>query len=107
MVKSGFFQASLIQIKNRFVFLERLGLYQTPDKKGWTPVVNPKLKNLIRASESDFVSKIACSSVEEYETFKELLAREEEQRWKQEKTLKSELLEVDSDEEDSDIELGH
>ncbi|KAJ6669247.1 hypothetical protein lerEdw1_008056 [Lerista edwardsae] len=107
MVKSGFFQASLAQIKNRFVFLERLGLYQVPDKNGQTQVVNPKLKSLIRASESDFVSKIACSSVEEYEIFKKLLTREEEQRWKQEKALKNELLGVDSDGEDSDVELEH
>ncbi|XP_066474844.1 transcription termination factor 4, mitochondrial [Tiliqua scincoides] len=107
MVKAGFFQASLTEIKNRFVFLERLGLYQTPDKKGQTQVVNPKMKSLIRASESDFVTKIACSSVEEYEIFRKLLAREVEQRWKQEEVLKSELLGVDSDGEDSDTELGH
>lgn len=101
MVKAGYFQASLTEIKNRFVFLERLGCYQT-DQKGQIQVV--KLKSIIRASESDFVTKIACSSVEEYKIFKKLLAREVEQ---QEEVLKNELLGVESDVEDSDIELGH
>lgn len=100
MVKAGYFQASLTEIKNRFVFLERLGCYQT-DQKGQIQVV--KLKSIIRASESDFVTKIACSSVEEYKIFKKLLAREVEQ---QEEVLKNELLGVESDVEDSDIELG-
>ncbi|XP_062988328.1 transcription termination factor 4, mitochondrial [Elgaria multicarinata webbii] len=104
IVKAGYFQASLAEIKNRVIFLERLGLYQTPDKKGQTQVVNPKLKGIIRASESDFVARIACSTVEEYKVFKELLAREEEQRWKEEVAMKSELSDLESDGEDSDPE---
>ncbi|XP_053160337.1 transcription termination factor 4, mitochondrial isoform X2 [Hemicordylus capensis] len=103
IVKAGYFQASLAEIKNRVIFLERLGLYQTPDKKGQTQIVNPKLKRIIRASESDFVTNIACSSIEEYEIFKQLLAREEEQRWKHE-ALKVELLDLESDGEESDTE---
>ncbi|XP_044288809.1 transcription termination factor 4, mitochondrial [Varanus komodoensis] len=104
IVKAGYFQAPLVEIKNRFIFLERLGLYQTPDKKGQTQVVNPKLKGIIRASESDFVATIACSSVEEYTIFKKLLAREEERRQKEEEVMKSELSDVESDEEESDEE---
>ncbi|XP_048361119.1 transcription termination factor 4, mitochondrial isoform X2 [Sphaerodactylus townsendi] len=103
IVNSAFFQKSLAEIKNRHIFLERLGLYQTPDKKGQTQIVNPKLKSLIRASETDFVTKIACSSVEEYEIFKKLLAREEEPEWNKDGTLKVELSDVESDEE-SDTE---
>ncbi|XP_060098081.1 transcription termination factor 4, mitochondrial [Heteronotia binoei] len=103
IVNSGYFQSSLAEIKNRSIFLERLGLYQTPDKKGQTQVMNPKLKTLIRASEIDFVTKIASSTIEEYEIFKKLLAREEEQKWNEDGTLKVELSDIESDEE-SDAE---
>ncbi|KAL8187699.1 UNVERIFIED_CONTAM: hypothetical protein K2H54_054137 [Gekko kuhli] len=99
IVNSGFFQTSLAEIKNRTIFLERLGLYQTPDKKGQTQIVNPKLKTLIRASETDFVTKIACSTIEEYEIFKKLLAREEQQKWNEDGTLEVELSDMESDEE--------
>ncbi|KAH0623979.1 hypothetical protein JD844_007212, partial [Phrynosoma platyrhinos] len=97
IVKSGFFQAKLSEIKNRFIFLERLGLYQTPDKKGQTQIVNPKLKSIIRASENDFVAKIACSTIEEYEIFKKLLAREEEQKWEKEEAVKNEESDLEND----------
>lgn len=100
IVKSGFFQVSMAEVKNRHIFLERLGLYQTPDKKGQTQVVNVKLKSIIRASKSDFVTKMACSSIEEYEIFKILLAREKEQ----EDTVKEDLSDAESDGERSDTE---
>ncbi|XP_034989099.2 transcription termination factor 4, mitochondrial [Zootoca vivipara] len=103
IVNSGFFQASLAEIKNRVIFLERLGLYQTPDKKGQTQVVNPKLKSIIRAAESDFIEKFACSSLEEYNIFKKLLAREEEQRRKEEEAAeKNDLSDSENDGEGSD-----
>ncbi|XP_060623930.2 transcription termination factor 4, mitochondrial [Anolis sagrei] len=104
ILNSGFFQASLTEIKNRFIFLERLGLYQTPDKKGQTLIVNPKLKGIIRASENDFVTRIACSTMEEYEVFKKLLVREEEQNWEKEEAMKNELLDLENDDEESDTE---
>uniref|UniRef100_A0A670JJJ2 Transcription termination factor 4, mitochondrial n=1 Tax=Podarcis muralis TaxID=64176 RepID=A0A670JJJ2_PODMU len=103
IVNSGLFQASLAEIKNRVIFLERLGLFQTPDKKGQTQVVNPKLKRIIRASESDFIEKMACSSLEEYNIFKKLLAREEERRQKEEEAAeKNDLSDSESDGEGSD-----
>ncbi|XP_065413139.1 transcription termination factor 4, mitochondrial isoform X2 [Chrysemys picta bellii] len=77
VVKSGLFRTPIAEVKNRHIFLERLGLYQTPDKKGQTQIVNPKLKEIIRVSEGDFLAKIAHSSLEEFEVFKKLLAREE------------------------------
>ncbi|XP_067395121.1 transcription termination factor 4, mitochondrial isoform X2 [Emydura macquarii macquarii] len=79
MVKSGLFRTPLAEIKNRHIFLERLGLYQTPDKKGQTQVVNPKLKEIIRVSQGDFLTQLAHSSLEEFTVFKKLLAREEEE----------------------------
>ncbi|XP_077786085.1 transcription termination factor 4, mitochondrial isoform X2 [Podarcis muralis] len=103
IVNSGLFQASLAEIKNRVIFLERLGLFQTPDKKGQTQVVNPKLKRIIRASESDFIEKMACSSLEEYNIFKKLLAREEERRQKEEEAAeKNDLSDSESDGEGPD-----
>lgn len=87
IVQSGFFQASLAEINNRINFLERLGRYQTPDKKGQTQIVNPKLKSILKTSEQDFVTEIACSSIEEYEVFKKLLADEEEERRQQEEAM--------------------
>ncbi|KAM6442710.1 transcription termination factor 4, mitochondrial [Liasis olivaceus] len=103
IVQSGFFQAPLAEINKRISFLERLGRYQTPDKKGQTQIVNPKLKRIIRASEQDFVTEIACSSIEEYEIFKKLLAHEEEQRRKQEEAME-ELSGSENDGEGSDSE---
>ncbi|XP_042311931.1 transcription termination factor 4, mitochondrial [Sceloporus undulatus] len=103
IVKSSFFQAKLTEIRNRFIFLERLGLYQTPDKKGQTQIVNPKLKNIIRASENDFVTKIAYSTIEEYEIFKKLLAREEEQKWEDEEAVKNERSDLENEDEGFDM----
>ncbi|XP_006893553.1 PREDICTED: mTERF domain-containing protein 2 [Elephantulus edwardii] len=79
VVKTGFLQYSLIRIKQRHIYLERLGRYQTPDKKGQTQTPNPLLKDIFRVSEADFLARTACSSAEEFEVFKKLLAREEEE----------------------------
>ncbi|XP_020641969.3 transcription termination factor 4, mitochondrial [Pogona vitticeps] len=104
ITNSCYFQVPLERIKNRVIFLERLGRYQTPDKKGQTQVVNPKLKALIRASEHDFVTKIAHSSVEEYEIFKKLLAREKEEEWLEEAGMQNEESDSENDAERSDSE---
>ncbi|XP_019398582.1 PREDICTED: transcription termination factor 4, mitochondrial [Crocodylus porosus] len=92
VVKSGFFQAPFAVIRSRHVFLERRGLYQTPDKKGQTQVINVKLKDIIRLSDKDFLAQVACASLEEYDVFKKLLAQEEEEE------------DRDSEDEDEDSE---
>lgn len=79
VVKTDFLQYSMTKTKERHVFLERLGRYQTPDKKGQTLVPNPLLRDILRVSEAEFLAKTACSSAEEFGVFKELLAREEEE----------------------------
>ncbi|EFB16583.1 hypothetical protein PANDA_012297, partial [Ailuropoda melanoleuca] len=79
VVRTDFLQYSITKIKQRHVFLERLGRYQTPDKKGQTQVPNPLLKDILRVSEAEFLARTACSSAEEFEVFKKLLAREEEE----------------------------
>ncbi|XP_006875292.1 PREDICTED: mTERF domain-containing protein 2 [Chrysochloris asiatica] len=79
VVRTDFLQYSLTKIKQRHMYLERLGRYQTPDKKGQTQLPNPFLKDIFRVSEAEFLAKTARSSVEEFEVFKKLLAREEEE----------------------------
>ncbi|XP_068939490.1 transcription termination factor 4, mitochondrial [Petaurus breviceps papuanus] len=77
LVKAKYFQYPMTKIKQRHIFLERLGLYQTPDKKGQTQICNPSLNSVLRVSEAEFLAKTAHSSWEEFEVFKQLLAREE------------------------------
>ncbi|KAM5271071.1 transcription termination factor 4, mitochondrial isoform 1-T1 [Hipposideros larvatus] len=79
VVRTDFLQYSITKTRQRHTFLERLGRYQTPDKKGQTQVPNPPLKDILRVSEAEFLARTACSSVEEFEVFKKLLAREEEE----------------------------
>ncbi|XP_069351822.1 transcription termination factor 4, mitochondrial [Eulemur rufifrons] len=79
IVRSEFLQYSMTKIKQRHVYLERLGRYQTPDKKGQTQIPNPLLKDILRVSEAEFLARTARSSVEEFEVFKKLLAREEDE----------------------------
>ncbi|XP_043849585.1 transcription termination factor 4, mitochondrial isoform X1 [Dromiciops gliroides] len=77
LVKTKYFQYSMTKIKERHIFLERLGLFQTPDKKGQTQVCNPPLNSMLRVPEAEFLAQTARSSSEEFEVFKKLLAREE------------------------------
>ncbi|XP_034377402.1 transcription termination factor 4, mitochondrial isoform X1 [Arvicanthis niloticus] len=79
IVRTDFLQYSITKIKQRHIYLERLGRYQTPDKKGQTQVPNPSLKNILRVSEAEFLARTACSSVEEFQVFKKLLDQEEEE----------------------------
>lgn len=80
VVRTDFLQYSITKIRQRHTFLERLGRYQTPDKKGQTQIPNPLVKDILRVSEAEFLSRTACSSTEEFEVFKKLLAREEEEK---------------------------
>ncbi|XP_070278692.1 transcription termination factor 4, mitochondrial isoform X1 [Myotis yumanensis] len=81
MVRTDFLQYSITKIRQRHTFLERLGRYQTPDKKGQTQIPNPLVKDILRVSEAEFLSRTACSTAEEFEVFKKLLAREEEEEY--------------------------
>lgn len=76
MVKSGLFRVSLEEVRCRHGFLERRGLYQTPDKKGQTRIVNPKLKDFLAVPEDTFLSKVAMATGEEFEVFRKLMDRE-------------------------------
>uniref|UniRef100_A0A8B9MCK0 Mitochondrial transcription termination factor 4 n=1 Tax=Accipiter nisus TaxID=211598 RepID=A0A8B9MCK0_9AVES len=90
MVKARLFRMPFAELRNRHIFLERRGLYQTP-YKGQTQTSNPKLKDILQLPEKDFLASLARSTPEEYEVFKKLLAQEEEE-------------EEEEDEEDEDEE---
>nr|XP_024646159.1 transcription termination factor 4, mitochondrial isoform X3 [Macaca nemestrina] len=102
IVKSEYLQYSLTKIKQRHIYLERLGRYQTPDKKGQTQIPNPLVKDIFRVSEAEFLARTACSSVEEFEVFKKLLAREEEESDSSTSDDKRASLDEDEDEDDED-----
>ncbi|XP_073437312.1 transcription termination factor 4, mitochondrial isoform X3 [Dendrobates tinctorius] len=93
IVSSQVFQTSFDEIRVRHQFLERLGRFQPPNKKRECPPSNPKLKEVIQLSEEDFLSKTARSSVEEFNTFRKILEREEQ--------------EGEQDKEDTDDELSN
>lgn len=103
IVRSEFLQYSMTKIKQRHVYLERLGRYQTPDKKGQTQVPNPLLKDILRVSEAEFLARTARSSVEEFEVFKKLLAREEDEE-SESGLSDDERARLGEDQEDEEIE---
>ncbi|KAM6062885.1 transcription termination factor 4, mitochondrial [Chlamydotis macqueenii] len=83
MVKARLFRMPFAELRNRHIFLERRGFYQTP-YKGQTQTSNPKLRDILQLPEKDFLASLARSTPEEYEVFKKLLAREEEEEEKEE-----------------------
>lgn len=82
MVKSKLFRFTLDEVRNRHSFLERRGLYQTPDKNGQTMIINPKLDSVLNSDEEAFL-KLANASAEEYDVFKRLVEREGQQQEQQ------------------------
>lgn len=103
MVKSRLFRFTLDEVRHRHCFLERRGLYQTPDKHGQTIIINPKLDSILNVDEDTFLTQVAKASAEEYDVFKRLMAREWQEQEQQQGSIK-----VDSDddveEEDEDEE---
>ncbi|XP_036278262.1 transcription termination factor 4, mitochondrial [Pipistrellus kuhlii] len=104
VVRTDFLQYSITKIRQRHTFLERLGRYQTPDKKGQTQIPNPLVKDILRVSEAEFLSRTACSSAEEFEVFKKLLAREEEEESESHMSGDESTSEKEEEEEDQDQE---
>lgn len=103
VVRTDFLQYPITKIRQRHTFLERLGRYQTPDKKGQTQIPNPLVKDILRVSEAEFLSRTACSSAEEFEVFKKLLAREEEEESESHMSGEEEEEEEDQDQEEEEL----
>uniref|UniRef100_A0A3Q3JRL1 Uncharacterized protein n=1 Tax=Monopterus albus TaxID=43700 RepID=A0A3Q3JRL1_MONAL len=99
MVKSRLFRFTLDEVRCRHCFLERRGLYQTPDKKGQTSIINPKLDSILKVDQDTYLVKVARASAEEYDVFQKLMARE----WQEEEQLQGSI-EADSDSDSDDEE---
>ncbi|XP_034559694.1 transcription termination factor 4, mitochondrial [Notolabrus celidotus] len=98
MVKSRLFRFPLDEVRCRHCFLERRGLYETPDKKGQTMIVNPRLESILNVSEDTFLTDVAMASAEEFDVFKRLLVRE----WHEEEVERTGSIEADSDDDDAE-----
>ncbi|XP_030631601.1 transcription termination factor 4, mitochondrial [Chanos chanos] len=108
MVKARLFRVSLEELRCRHCFLERRGLYQTPDKKGQTLILNPKLKDVLCVSEETFLSQVAKATQEELDVFWKLTVREmaeEVEEGREEEPSSDE--EEDDEEKEEDDEKKH
>lgn len=97
MVKCRLFRFTLDEVQNRHCFLERRGLYETPDKKGQSTIVNPKFSSILSVDQDTFLTQVAMASSEEYDVFQRLMSRE----W-QEEDLQGDF-EPSSDDEEEEI----
>lgn len=104
MTKSKLFRFTLDKVRHRHCFLERRGLYQTPDKNGQTHIINPKLDIVLNTDEDTFLAQVAKASAEEYDVFKKLMAREWQEQEKQYSTAEAGSDDYDDEEEDEDDE---
>ncbi|KAG7263957.1 hypothetical protein CRUP_024291 [Coryphaenoides rupestris] len=79
IVRHKLFRYTLEEVRQRHCFLERRGLYQTPDKKGQTFIENPKLSQT-------YLAHIALATAEEYDIFGKMMEREwqeEDEEWRE------------------------
>ncbi|KAM9845096.1 transcription termination factor 4, mitochondrial [Aulostomus maculatus] len=104
IVKSRLFRVSLAELRCRHSFLERRGLFQTPDKKGQTFIINPSLNSLINAGQDTFLRDVAMASAEEYDVFQRLIARECREDDQQQQYSDSDVESDDDDDDDDDEE---
>lgn len=102
MVKSRLFRFTLDEVRHRHSFLERRGLYQTPDKKGQTIIINPKLDSILNIDQDTFLTHVAMASAEEYDVFKRLMAREWQEQEQQQGGIKANSDAEEEDEEDEE-----
>uniref|UniRef100_A0A8C4ZF69 Mitochondrial transcription termination factor 4 n=1 Tax=Gadus morhua TaxID=8049 RepID=A0A8C4ZF69_GADMO len=87
MVKSKLFRFSLEEVRCRHCFLERRGLYQTPDKKGQTVSENPKLSQILHLDLETYLTDVARATAEEYDTFGKMMEREWQEEVRQERDM--------------------
>lgn len=104
MIKSRLFRFTLDELRFRHCFLERRGLYETPDKKGQTVNINPKLESILNVSEDTFLTDVAMASAEEYDVFKRLMAREWREEQEQMGSIEAERDDDDDNDDDEEEE---
>ncbi|XP_062409982.1 transcription termination factor 4, mitochondrial [Sardina pilchardus] len=100
MVKAKLFKVSMEELRCRHCFLERRGFYQTPDKKGQTLIINPKLKDILSATEDVYLAQFAKATKEELDVFRKLVTREDE-----EKSNMPENWDIEEDEEETEEDM--
>ncbi|XP_038066013.1 transcription termination factor 4, mitochondrial-like [Patiria miniata] len=81
MVQANLFKYPLEHIQRRHLVLEKLGIYEMPNKQGKTRVDNPKLCRIVDCPDARFAEKCAGISLEEFQMFGRNL--EEEARRKE------------------------
>ena len=101
MVKSKLFRFSLEEVRCRHCFLERRGLYQTPDKKGQTLIENPKFSQILNLDLETYLTDVARATAEEYDTFGKMMEREWQEEARQERDMGADS-DDDDDYEDDD-----
>ncbi|XP_046389061.1 transcription termination factor 4, mitochondrial-like [Ischnura elegans] len=73
IAQSRAFDIPLSEIKARHIFLERAGVYKTPDPKSRIPSTNHTLSDITDTDDDYFAVRIAGLTAEEYFVFQELL----------------------------------
>ncbi|XP_051985041.1 transcription termination factor 4, mitochondrial [Xyrauchen texanus] len=105
MVKAKLFRFSLSELRCRHCFLERRGLYQTPDKKGQTLILNPPLKDFLCVTEETYLTQVAVATPEEFHVFRKMMAREQEEEEREQEYSSDEEVELcENDDDDDDVE---
>ncbi|KAL2097047.1 hypothetical protein ACEWY4_006254 [Coilia grayii] len=107
MVKARLFKVDMEELRCRHCFLERRGFYQTPDKKGQTLIVNPKLKDFLAAPEEVYLAQFAKATKEELDVFRALLAREDKDEGIKEEYWRIEEGESEGEEDMIDFQRGN
>ncbi|XP_047446413.1 transcription termination factor 4, mitochondrial [Mugil cephalus] len=103
MVKNQLFSFTMDEVRCRHTFLERRGLYETPDKNGQTTIFNPKLKSVLTVDQDAFLKDVAKATAEEYDVFQKLIAREcQEEELQQGRIQADDEYGDDDDDDDGD-----
>ncbi|XP_056149606.1 transcription termination factor 4, mitochondrial [Lampris incognitus] len=102
MVKTRLFRFSLEEVRCRHCFLERRGLYDTPDKNGQTRILNPKLSSILNVDLDSYLTDVAKASVEEYNVFQKMMVREWQEEEQQQKEMTSDSDDDDEEEEEEE-----
>lgn len=78
VVKSSVFSHQLDSIRTRHTFLDRLGLFKprSPKADPKDPNRNPRMHQIFDTSDKEFASKVCGVSLEEWEVFQALFAKE-------------------------------
>ncbi|XP_070534910.1 transcription termination factor 4, mitochondrial-like [Ptychodera flava] len=78
IVRARLFRHNVYHVRKRILFLERIGLFEIPDKKGNTKIENPSLKAMIDIPDHRFAKGVAKTTLEQYQMFSETLRQEDE-----------------------------